>query len=99
MADKIFINGMFANKPHQNAPSFVKASVSINADDFIPFLEQNKNRTGYVNIDIKESKGGNYYAELNTWQPSAKDKEPEKKTGRVPTEVDYPEEELGEPPF
>jgi hypothetical protein len=51
------------------------------------FLQQHEKPDGWVNIDLKESKGGKLYAELNTWtkegrqaaqeeQPSSEDAPP-----------------------
>lgn len=71
MAEKIFVNGMSFKEPRQGAPDFVKGSISIKIEDLIPFLEQNANEKGWVNIDVKESKGGKLYCELNTYQRGA----------------------------
>jgi hypothetical protein len=63
--DKIFPNGMIFRAPRENAPDFVKGSLSIRVDDFINFLEEHAKPDGWVNIDLKESREGKYYAELN----------------------------------
>jgi hypothetical protein len=77
MADKIFAEGMHFDPPADAAPTWVKGKISIRVRDFIPFLEQHKNERGFVTIDIKESKGGNYYCELNQWRKDQRKKEPE----------------------
>ena len=66
MSEKVFANGMIFKLPHQNAPEFVKGKVSININEFVQFLQQNNNN-GWVNIDLKVSKGGKAYAELDTY--------------------------------
>lgn len=66
--EKIFTKGLYADKPAEKAPDFIKARLSVLVKDFIPFIEEYKNVAGYVNIDIKESRGGKYYAELNTYK-------------------------------
>jgi hypothetical protein len=66
--DKNFTKGLIAKKPHDNAPDFVKATLSIKVDEFIEWLGENSNK-GWVNIDVKESRGGKWYAELNDWKP------------------------------
>lgn len=73
MADKIFTNGfIFKTKP--NAPEFVKMGVSVKADEAIKFIQDNKNESGWLNFDVKESQGGKIYGELDTWKPDAKKK-------------------------
>lgn len=69
MSDKVFVDGFYFNPPREGAPDFVKGSVSIKGDVFVKWLRENINDTGYANIDIKVSKGGKYYSELNNWQP------------------------------
>ena len=65
--EKKFVDGLFV-KRHEKAPDFVKANLSFN-QKFIDWLQNNLNAKGYCNVDIKESKGGKLYAELNSWQP------------------------------
>ena len=64
--EKKFVNGLFVKKPHEKAPDFVKMAISIKREDLIGFLEQEKGE--WVNIDVKESRGGKLYAEVNTYQ-------------------------------
>ena len=68
MNDTVFVDGFIAKAPHERAPDFVKASVSIKMKDLIEFAKQH-HKDGWLNIDIKESRGGKYYAALNTWEP------------------------------
>lgn len=68
--EKQFTKGLFFNKPNEKAPDFVKGSLSINVHEFTQWLEQNKNAKGYVNIDLKESQQGKFYAEKNSWEPT-----------------------------
>jgi hypothetical protein len=65
--DKIFGEGIFF-KQKENAPSFVMGAVSIKVDEFIVFLKDNVKK-GWVNLDLKESKGGKHYFQLDTWEP------------------------------
>lgn len=67
MSDKIFINGLIFKRPSLKAPDWVKGTLSIKVNELIEFLKIN-NKNGWVNIDLKESKDGKYYAELNTYQ-------------------------------
>lgn len=67
MADKIFAEGMYFEKPHENAPEFVKGKISIKVAQAVPFLEKHENGGGYVNLDLKKSKEGKLYLELNQY--------------------------------
>jgi hypothetical protein len=46
----------------------VMGAVSIKVDEFIVFLKDNVKK-GWVNLDLKESKGGKHYFQLDTWEP------------------------------
>ena len=71
MSDKEFVPGLFAKAPHEKAPSFVKCGISIKVKDLGNFLRE-KNAAGdeWVNIQVKESQGGKWYAEVDTWKPN-----------------------------
>jgi hypothetical protein len=73
MADKIFADGLIYKAPRENAPEFVKGSLSFKVDEFIKFLEANNTNGGWVNVDIKLSQGGKLYCELNTYKPEKTD--------------------------
>jgi hypothetical protein len=64
--EKIFASG-FSFKRNDKAPEFVIGRQSIKVDEAIAFLQQ-RQKNGWVNIDIKQAKGGNYYCELDTWE-------------------------------
>jgi len=67
--DKVFIEGMYYNKPHPEAPEFVLGGIAIKKEQFLPFLDKlEPNDKGYVRIDFKQSKGGKQYCELNTYK-------------------------------
>lgn len=77
MADeKVFVKGLIAKKPNENAPDFIKCGISIKTEELIPFLEEHTKPDGWLNIDIKESTGGKYYAQLNHWTKEAKHEAP-----------------------
>ena len=52
------------------SPEFVIGKQSIKVDEAVAFL-QAKQKNGWVNLDIKQAKGGNYYMELDTWEAKA----------------------------
>ena len=63
-----FADGLIVKKPHQNAPDFVKARVSIKKDEFLKWLEPQQKE--WINLDLKESKGGKLYFAVDNWQPN-----------------------------
>jgi hypothetical protein len=56
--EKIFAKGMIYKAPHERAHDYVKGSISIKVEEFIPFLEDHAKPDGWVNLSVKESKGG-----------------------------------------
>jgi len=64
--NKIFATG-FSFKRNANAPDFVVGKQSIKVDEAVAFLQANQ-KNGWVNLDVKQAKGGNYYMELDTWE-------------------------------
>jgi hypothetical protein len=64
--DKIFAEG-FSFKRRDNAPEFVVGRQSIKVDEAVAWLKAHA-KNGWVNIDIKQARGGNYYCELDTWE-------------------------------
>ena len=80
----IFADGVFFNRPHENAPDFVKGSVSFKVEEVIPFLQKYKKEDGYVNIDLLKSKEGKLYFKLNTFVPKKKEEAGEIKDDEIP---------------
>jgi hypothetical protein len=86
MADEIqFVDGLIVKAPHENAPSFVKASISIKVADLGNWLRA-KHKAGeeWVNVDVKESKGGKWYAAVSTFKPK------ERQEAKAADESDIP---------
>jgi len=69
---------MIVNR-RQGAPEFVVANIAINVAEFTEWLNANKNDRGWINLDVKQSQNGKFYAEQNTWQPNS-DSKPVAKT-------------------
>lgn len=78
--EKIFADG-FSFKRREGAPAFVIGRQSIKVEEAIAFLKANV-KNGWVNLDIKQSKGGSYYCELDTWEA--------KPQGNVQQEIPMP---------
>lgn len=66
--EKQFVEGLFTSR-RENAPDFVLANLSFKTDSFIEWLKDHTNAKGYCNIDVKRSKNGTIYSELNDWKP------------------------------
>lgn len=84
--EKNFADG-FVFKRNENAPDFVVGKLSVKVDEAIAWLKSNT-KNGWVNVDVKRSKGGNYYMELDTWES----KKATPTTNTTTTEVDSIEE-------
>jgi hypothetical protein len=78
-----FVDGLIVKAPHANAPDYVKASISIKVEDLGKWL-RGKYKAGdeWVNIDVKESKAGKWYASVSTFKPKSG------KTGKKDDESD-----------
>lgn len=66
-SEKKFTEGFIVKPPHEKAPEFVKAKVAINKGEFMNWLD--KQEGDWVNLDVKVSKGGKWYAQVNEWKP------------------------------
>jgi hypothetical protein len=65
--EKVFAEG-FNFKRNENAPEWIVGRLSANKIQAIKWLE---NQEGdWVNMNIAQSKSGNYYIELDTWKPT-----------------------------
>ena len=68
-----FISGLIVKKPHEKAPEFIIAKLSIKRDDLIKWLQ---GKDEWVNADIKLSKKGSYYAQVDNWKPKKQNELP-----------------------
>ena len=66
--EKIFVDGMIV-KRNENAPDFVICNLSLKGKELVDFMRSH-HKDGWLNVQVKRSKGGKYYAELDTWQPT-----------------------------
>lgn len=71
--EKIFADG-FSFKRNENAPDFVIGRLSLKVDDAISFMKEHDKR-GWVNLNVKQARSGNYYIELDTYEPKGKAQE------------------------
>lgn len=74
-----YISGLFVFSPHEKAPDFVKARLSLSPDRLAEWLAANKdlaNEKGFIPIDILEGKDGRWYAKVNDWKPEEREEVP-----------------------
>ena len=89
--ETIFADGVWFNKPHANAPDFVKGNVSFEVAKAIKFLQDNA-KEDRVSIDLLKSKAGDkLYFKLNTFEPK-KDTTPHTQSVEDKAK-NYPQEE------
>ena len=67
--EKIFADG-FSFKRNEKAPDFVVGRLSMKVDEAVAFVRQHE-KGGWVNLNIKTARSGNYYIELDTCEPTA----------------------------
>ena len=67
--EKKFANGLFFSR-NANAPDFVVGSLGIQVENAVAWIQQQKQKeNGFINVDIKKSREGKYYLELNDFEP------------------------------
>jgi hypothetical protein len=67
--EKVFADG-FVFKRNEKAPDFVVGGISVKVEDAVAFLRKH-DKNGWVNLQVKNSQGGKYYIELDTFEPKA----------------------------
>jgi hypothetical protein len=65
--EKVFAEG-FSFKRNEKAPDFVVGRLNVKVEDAVAFLKASE-KNGWVSIDIKQARSGNYYCELDTYEP------------------------------
>jgi len=68
MNDMTFVDGLIFKAPHPNAPDFVKMKVSNKRQELINWLSSHDD--DWINVDIKESKAGKLYGQVDAWVPN-----------------------------
>jgi hypothetical protein len=71
MAEIKYANGIYWNKKHEKAPSFVLGSISIKPEMFIEWLKaQTPNEKGYVRLKVNDGRDGKPFVALDDWTPN-----------------------------
>lgn len=65
--DTKFIDGLIVKAPHERAPEYVKAKLSIKREELIAWLQQQDG--DWINADIKVSQNGKWYCAADDWKP------------------------------
>jgi len=70
-----FVDGLIVKPPHEKAPDFVKAQISIKVPELGQWLrdQYKAGNTEWVNLDVKVAKSGKWYAAVNTYKPKEKE--------------------------
>lgn len=63
---KEYIDGLIVKKQNANTPDFIKFKLSIKRLAMIDWLMQKEEE--WINADIKESKDGKFYVEVDNWK-------------------------------
>lgn len=80
--DTKFIDGLIFKAPHENAPEYVIAKISIKRAELIAWLQS---QTGdWINADLKESQQGKLYAAVDDWKPGTQRQEREPRREAAP---------------
>lgn len=66
--DAKFIDGLIFKAPHENAPDFIIAKISIKREDLLGWLQSQDGE--WINADLKESREGKLYASVDDWRPN-----------------------------
>jgi hypothetical protein len=68
MNEAKYLNGLIAKPPHEKAPDFVKCKLSIKRAELMQSLHDMDGE--WINLVVKESKGGKWYAQIDEWKPN-----------------------------
>ncbi len=63
-----FVDGLIVKRPNEKAPEYVVCNISIKRKDLGNWLRTKTDE--WINVDVKISKQGKYYAAVNNWKPS-----------------------------
>lgn len=91
---KNYVDGVRLWERKDNQPDFVLGSLCITPEDLIAWMSENKDSTSdykgkrQVKFQLKKSKQGKIFLELDTWKPSAGTARAEKSV--VNTDDDMP---------
>lgn len=97
MSKTQFVDGLIVKAPHANAPDFIKCKLAIKRDELIAWLQ---GQDEWVNLDVKSSKGGKWYASVDNWKPNqnesqeVKSQEPVVQYASSSDAINYPDDDI-----
>ena len=65
---KYLLMALWLKNPASKPPEWVKCNLSLKREDVISWLSGQTDE--WINVQVCESKGGKWYAEVDTWKPS-----------------------------
>lgn len=77
-----FVDGLIVKAPNEKAPDFVKMAISIKRHELIEWLTAQDG--DWINVDVKESKGGKWYCAVNDFKPEQSSHQEAKSNGYQP---------------
>jgi len=80
--EKQFLDGLIAKKPGEKAPQFIITKLSFKVEEFIKTLQE-LNKNNWVNVEIRESRQGKYYAIVDEYKPSQETSEKVKQAEKI----------------
>lgn len=69
MSEAKFVGGLLAKSPHEKAPEYVKARLSIKREELIAWLQTERGE--WINADVKVSQNGKWYVAVDDWKPDS----------------------------
>ena len=81
-----FIPGLMAKAPHDRAPEYVKAKLSIKRQELLAWLQDQPG--DWINADVKVSQNGKWYVALDDWKPNQGERPAPKPAQRSATAAD-----------
>lgn len=70
--EREFVDGLIVKPPRDRAPEYVKAHLSIKRVELISWLSAKDDE--WINLDVKVSQGGKWYASVNDWKPDGENR-------------------------
>ena len=70
--NKTFVNGLISKKVSDKAPEWILGALSINVESLTNWLNTTGKQVqsnGWINLNIKKSKDGKRYIEVDTYNP------------------------------
>lgn len=86
MSEVEFVDGLIIKAPHDKAPNFVKCGISIKRKELGNWLRGKDDE--WINLQVKASKDGKWYAQVDNWKPSKESKPPEGKPNIASNDFD-----------